>query len=82
LGGRGRGISGFKASLAYKVNSRTARAIQRNPVSKKQKTKTQKQKKKRKKEKEKRKSNIMGIDVTLIIRCSLNHTEHNVSKDA
>jgi hypothetical protein len=27
-------ISEFKASLVYKVSSRTARAIQRNPVSK------------------------------------------------
>jgi hypothetical protein len=33
LGGRGRQISEFKASLVYKVSSRTARAIQRNPVS-------------------------------------------------
>jgi hypothetical protein len=32
LGGRGRWISEFKASLIYKVSSRTARAIQRNPV--------------------------------------------------
>jgi hypothetical protein len=32
--GRGRRISEFKASLVYKVSSRTARAIQRNPVSK------------------------------------------------
>jgi hypothetical protein len=39
LGGRSRWISEFKASLVYKVSSRTARAIQRNPVSKKQKTK-------------------------------------------
>jgi hypothetical protein len=35
-GGRGRRISEFQASLVYKVSSRTARAIQRNPVSKKQ----------------------------------------------
>ena len=34
---RGRQISEFEASLVYKVCSRTARAIQRNPVSKKQK---------------------------------------------
>jgi hypothetical protein len=34
LGGRGRRISEFKASLVYKVSSRTARATQRNPVSK------------------------------------------------
>jgi hypothetical protein len=37
--GRGRRISEFEASLVYKVSSRTARAIQRNPVSKKQKKK-------------------------------------------
>jgi hypothetical protein len=39
LGGRGRRISEFEASLVYKVSSRTARAIQRNPVSKNQKKK-------------------------------------------
>jgi hypothetical protein len=39
LGGRGRQISEFEASLVYKVSSRTARAIQRNPVSKNQKKK-------------------------------------------
>jgi hypothetical protein len=49
LGGIGRQISEFKASLVYKVSSTTARAIQRNPVSKKQKnkkTKNQQQQKK------------------------------------
>jgi hypothetical protein len=30
---RGRWISEFKASLVYRMSSRTARAIQRNPVS-------------------------------------------------
>jgi hypothetical protein len=50
LGGRGRWISEFEASLVYKVSSRTARAIQRNPVSKKEKKKKKKEKKKRKKE--------------------------------
>jgi hypothetical protein len=39
LGGRGRWISEFKASLVYKVSSRTAWAIQRNPVSKNKKQK-------------------------------------------
>jgi hypothetical protein len=34
VGGRGRRISEFEASLVYKVSSRTARATQRNPVSK------------------------------------------------
>jgi hypothetical protein len=61
-GGRGRQISEFEASLVYKVSSRTARATQRNPVSKKQKTKnrqtnkkqnrTNEQKKERKRKKE------------------------------
>jgi hypothetical protein len=37
LGGRGRWISEFEVSLVYKVSSRTARATQRNPVSKNQK---------------------------------------------
>jgi hypothetical protein len=36
LGGRGKLISEFEASLVYRVSSRTARAIQTNPVSKKQ----------------------------------------------
>jgi hypothetical protein len=39
LGGRGRWISEFEASLVYRVSSRTARATQRNPVSKNQKPK-------------------------------------------
>jgi hypothetical protein len=36
LGGRGRQISEFEASLVYKVSSKAARAIQRNPVLKNQ----------------------------------------------
>jgi hypothetical protein len=47
----GRQISEFEASPVYRMSSRTARAIQRNPVSKKQ----NKKKKKKEKEKEKRK---------------------------
>jgi hypothetical protein len=39
MGGRGRWISEFEASLVYRVSSRTARARQRNPVSKNQKKK-------------------------------------------
>jgi hypothetical protein len=39
LGGRGRQISEFKASLVYRVSSRTARATQRDPVSKNKKQK-------------------------------------------
>jgi hypothetical protein len=39
LGGRGRQISEFKASLVYRVSSRRARATQRSLVSKNQKKK-------------------------------------------
>ena len=42
------GFSEFEASLVYKVSSRTARAIQRHPVSKKSKKKQKKKKKKKK----------------------------------
>jgi hypothetical protein len=43
LGGRVRQISEFEVSLVYRMSSRTARATQRNPVSKKQnKKETQK----------------------------------------
>jgi hypothetical protein len=42
LGGRGRWISEFEASLVYKVSARTARATQRNPVSKNKKKKKKK----------------------------------------
>jgi hypothetical protein len=52
LGGRGRRISEFEASLVYRVSSKTARAIQRNPVSGKErkKEKTNKQTNKQKTE--------------------------------
>jgi hypothetical protein len=42
LGGRGKWISEFEASLVYRLSSRTARATQRNPVSKNQKKKKKK----------------------------------------
>jgi hypothetical protein len=53
LGGRDRRISEFKASQVYKVSSRIAKTIQRNPVSKNPKKKKliNKKKKERKKEK-------------------------------
>jgi hypothetical protein len=58
LGGRGRQISEFEASLVYRVNARTARATQRNPVlfcfvlffSEKKKGKKERKKKKKKRE--------------------------------
>jgi hypothetical protein len=53
LGGRGRQISEFEASLVYRVSSRTARATQKNPVlknkTKQNKTKQNKTKTKKKK---------------------------------
>jgi hypothetical protein len=56
LGGRGRQISQFKASLVYRVSSRIARATQRNPVLKKQnKTKQEEGRKKERKKERKRK---------------------------
>jgi hypothetical protein len=47
LGGRGRWISEFEASLLYRVSSRTSRTTQRNPVSENQKKKKKKKKKKK-----------------------------------
>jgi hypothetical protein len=45
LGGKGRWISEFEASLIYRVSSRITGAIQKNPVSKiKTKNKTNKEK--------------------------------------
>jgi hypothetical protein len=48
LGGRDKQISEFEVCLVYKVSSRTAKAIQRNPVSKTNKQ-TNKQTNKKKK---------------------------------
>jgi hypothetical protein len=56
LGGRGRRISEFEASLVYRVSSRTARATQRNPVSKKTNQPTKQTKKQKTKTKQKRKT--------------------------
>jgi hypothetical protein len=48
LGGRGRRISEFEASLVYRVSSRTSKAIERNSVSGKTKTNRQTNKQKAK----------------------------------
>jgi hypothetical protein len=73
LGGRGRRISEFKASLGYRVSSRTARATQRNPISKKKK------KKERKTVRESiisipEKTRSMGVNVSLI-KCLCQNTD-------
>jgi hypothetical protein len=52
LRGRGRQISEFKASLVYRVSSRTARTIQYSKEKKKKK------RKEKRKEKKKRKFNV------------------------
>jgi hypothetical protein len=53
LGGRGRWISEFEASLVYNVSSRTARATQSNPAQKKKKKKKKRKRKRKKREREK-----------------------------
>jgi hypothetical protein len=56
LGGRGRRISEFEASLVYRVSSRTARATQKNPVSKNQNKQTNQNKNKKQKKKDENKT--------------------------
>jgi hypothetical protein len=65
LGGRGRWISEFEASLVYKVSSRTARATQRNPVSKNQK-------KKKKEKKKEKKTSLSQLEISGALRKTLN----------
>jgi hypothetical protein len=57
LESRGGWISEFEASLVYRVSSRTARAIQKNPVSKNKKHKTKQKSKNQKKKKKKPNNN-------------------------
>jgi hypothetical protein len=52
LGGGGRQISEFKASLVYRVSSRTVGAIQRNPVSKKKNEREREKENERKRERD------------------------------
>jgi hypothetical protein len=65
LGGRDRQISEFKASLVYRVSSRTARTAQRNPVLKNKTKQKQKQKNKKQKTKKRRKEgNTRPMDIS------------------
>jgi hypothetical protein len=50
LGGRGRQISEFEASLVYRVSSRTVRTAERETVLKNQKSKNKKQRNKQKRD--------------------------------
>jgi hypothetical protein len=65
LGGRGKPISEFEGSLVYRVSSRTARATQRNPVSKK----TKEKKKKTKQDKKK----IVLVAMSILAACMYMH---------
>jgi hypothetical protein len=51
LGGRGRRISQFEASLVYRVSFRTARATHREPVSKNKQTNKQRKRKQQQQQK-------------------------------
>jgi hypothetical protein len=55
LEGRGRWISEFEAGLVYRVSSRTARATQKNPVSKNKKIKEKRKERKKERKKERNK---------------------------
>jgi hypothetical protein len=66
LGGRSRWISEFKASLVYRVSSKTARAIQRDPVSKNKNKNKRKPKGKRKRKTLLKCHNAMGVTHVLL----------------
>jgi hypothetical protein len=51
LGGRGRRISEFEASLVYRVSSRTARATHRETLSQKKEKKEREREREREREK-------------------------------
>jgi hypothetical protein len=76
LGGRGRQISEFEASLVYRVSSRTARTIQRNPVLKnktKQNLKNhhQQQNQKSKQKNKKERKRLSHSDIVTVRRATL-----------
>jgi hypothetical protein len=68
LEGRGRRVSEFEAGLVYKVSSRTARAAQRNPVSKKQNQKTKQNKTKQNKKTKKQNKTKKRKKKSLLLR--------------
>jgi hypothetical protein len=63
--GTGRWISEFEASLVYRVSSRTARATQRIPVSKKQKKKRKKMTKATSTEGQTADTQILGVCMSI-----------------
>jgi hypothetical protein len=65
LGGRGRWVYEFEASLVYRVRSRTARDTQRNPVSKHKNKQTNKQKKQQQQQQQQKELSCLGHGVCL-----------------
>ena len=70
LGGRDRQISKFEANLVYSVSSRTARATQRNPVSKITKKPT---KNKKQKTNPKNKMSSLPLSITFLLYLCADH---------
>jgi hypothetical protein len=68
LRGRGRWISEFEASLAYRVSSRTARAIQRNPVLKNEKKRREEKRREEKRREEKRREEKRKTTNQLLVK--------------
>jgi hypothetical protein len=73
LGGRGRWISEFEANLVYKVSSRIARAIQRNPISENKQTN---------KQKDKTKKFILSYFGVVLPACMSAHYAHAIPMEA
>jgi hypothetical protein len=67
LGGRGRQISEFEANLVYRVSSRTARAIQRDPVSKNQRERERARERERERERER--DNVQRVRDFKVLCC-------------
>jgi hypothetical protein len=72
LGGRGKRISEFEASLVYRVSSRTARTTQRNPVLKKKEREREREKEReREREREREEKNSISFFMVCLYVMSL-----------
>jgi hypothetical protein len=86
LGGRGRQVFEFEASLVYKISSRTARLHRETVSRKKQKTKIKQKSERKRKKKKKKKTEIqchplicMEFQLSLsFMRCLKNNNSVNV----
>jgi hypothetical protein len=73
-GGRGRRVPEFKVSLVYRASSRTARATQRNPVSKKKKKKAKQNNKDEEKENKRTMLELSPLCIDLYSK----HCKHSI----